>query len=65
MASAIQNKSDVEHNLQELIALFETMSGSRVANLRGDYGGEYDCTPDEFQLNLVVVPFSIVALPLP
>ena len=41
MARAIQNKSDVEQNLQELIALFETMSGSKIANLRCDYGGEY------------------------
>jgi len=41
MARAIQNKSDVERNLQELIVLFETMSNSKVANLHCDFGGEY------------------------
>jgi len=41
MARAIQNKSDVEQNLQELIVLFETISNSKVANLHCNFGGEY------------------------
>jgi len=41
MARAIRNKSDVEQNLQELITLFETMSGCKAINLRCDFGGEY------------------------